>query len=35
MTVQEATMVINLLNTLIIVIGGAAIIRMINKRKQP
>lgn len=33
MTAQEITIAINLLNTLIIVIGGAAIIRKINKQK--
>lgn len=33
MTLQQATMTINLLNTLIIVVGGIAIIRKINKRK--
>lgn len=33
MTLQQATMTINLLNTLIIVVGGMAIIRKINKRK--
>lgn len=33
MTLQQATMTINLLNTLIIVVGGISIIRKINKRK--
>ena len=33
MTVQQVTMAINLLNTLIIVVGGMAIIRKINKLK--
>lgn len=33
MTLQQATMTINLLNTLIIVVGGMAISRKINKRK--
>lgn len=33
MTLQQITMAINLLNALIIVIGGAAIIKKINKKE--
>lgn len=33
MTLQQVAMAINLLNTLMIVVGGMAIIRKINKQK--